>query len=60
MPLERSVRVEVVTSVHQRTRWTPEQILVMVNQARESGNSVLSVARDHDLTAAQMLQWGEA
>jgi len=33
-------RVEVVTSVQRRRRWTPEQKLEIVKQTNEPGNSV--------------------
>jgi hypothetical protein len=43
-------RVEVVTSVQRRRRWTPEQKLEIVKQTNESGSSVSLVARQHGLT----------
>jgi transposase len=45
-------RVEVVTSVQRRRRWTPEQKLEIVKQTNEPGSSVSLVARQHGLTAA--------
>jgi transposase len=48
-------RVEVVTSVQRRRRWTPEQKLEIVKQTNDPGNAV-SVARQHGLTAAQLFQ----
>ena len=42
-------RVEVVTSVQRRRRWTPEQKLEIVKQANEPGSSVSLVARQHGL-----------
>ncbi len=53
-------RVEVVTSVQRRRRWTPEQKLEIVKQTNESGSSVSLVARQHGLTAAQLFQWRKA
>jgi transposase len=47
-------RVEVVTSVQRRRRWTPEQKLDIVKQTNEPGSSVSLVARHHGLTAAQL------
>ena len=44
-------RVEVVTSVQRRRRWTPEQKLEIVKQTNEPGSSVSLVARQHGLTA---------
>ena len=38
-------RVEVVTSVQRRRRWSPEQKLEIVKQTNEPGNSVSTVAR---------------
>ena len=49
-------RVEVVTSVQRRRRWTPEQKLEIVKQTNEPGSSVSLVALQHGLTAAQLLQ----
>ncbi|MEN9996782.1 MAG: hypothetical protein RL462_1558, partial [Pseudomonadota bacterium] len=45
-------RVEVVTSVQRRRRWTPEQKLEIVKQTNEPGSSVSLLARQHGLTAA--------
>ena len=53
-------RVEVVTSVQRRRRWTPEQKLEIVKQTDEPGSSVSLVARQHGLTAAQLFQWRKA
>jgi len=53
-------RVEVVTSVQRRRRWTPEQKLEIVKQTNETGSSVSLVAREHGLTAAQLFQWRKA
>ncbi len=53
-------RVEVVTSVQRRRRWTPEQKLEIVKQTNEPGSSVSLVARQHGLTAAQLFQWLKA
>ena len=53
-------RVEVVTSVQRRRRWTPEQKLEIVKQTNEPGSSVSLVARAHGLSAAQLFQWRNA
>ena len=53
-------RVEVVTSVQRRRRWTPEQKLEIVKQTNDPGSSVSMVARQHGLTAAQLFQWRKA
>ena len=52
--------VEVVTSVHRRRRWTPEQKLEIVKQTNESGSSVSLLARQHGLHAAQLFLWRKA
>jgi transposase len=53
-------RVEVVTSVQRRRRWTPEKKLEIVKQTNEAKSSVSLVARQHGLTAAQLFQWRKA
>jgi transposase len=53
-------RVEVVTSVQRRRRWTPEQKLEIVKQTNEPGSSVSLVARQHGVTAAQLFRWRKA
>jgi transposase len=53
-------RVEVDTSVQRRRRWTPEQKLEIVKQTNEPESSVSLVARQHGLTAVQLVQWRKA
>ena len=53
-------RVEVVTSVQRRRRWTPEQKLEIFKQTNEPGSSVSMVARQFGITAAQLFQWRKA
>jgi transposase len=53
-------RLEVVTSVQRRRRWTPEQKLEIVKQTNEPGSSVSMVARQFGITAAQLFQWRKA
>jgi len=53
-------RVEVVTSVQRRRRWTPEQKLEIVKQTKEPGSSVSMVARQFGISAAQLFQWRKA
>jgi len=60
MSSARPDRVEVVTSVPRKRRWTPEQKLAIVKQTNEPGSSVSLVAREHGLTAAQLFQWRKA
>lgn len=60
MPSATPNRVEVVTSVQRRRRWTPEQKLEIVKQTNETGNSVSMVARQFGISAAQLFQWRKA
>ncbi len=53
-------RVEVVTSVQRRRRWSPEQKLEIVKQTNEPGNSVSTVARQFGISAGQLFQWRKA
>ena len=53
-------RLEAVTSVQRRRRWTPEQKLEIVKQTNEPGSSVSMVARQFGITAAQLFQWRKA
>ncbi len=53
-------RVEVVTSVQRRRRWTPEQKLEIVKQTNEPGSSVSMVARQFGISAGQLFQWRKA
>ena len=53
-------RVEVVTSVQRRRRWTPEQKLEIVKQTNEPDSSVSMVARQFGISAAQLFQWRKA
>ena len=53
-------RVEVVTSVQRRRRWTPEQKLEIVKQTNDPDSSVSMVARQFGISAAQLFQWRKA
>jgi transposase len=53
-------RVELVTSVQRRRRWSPEQKLEIVKQTNEPGNSVSMVARQFGISAGQLFQWRKA
>jgi transposase len=53
-------RVEVVTSVQRRRRWTPEQKLEIVKKTNEPGSSVSMVARQFGISAGQLFQWRKA
>ena len=60
MPSATPSRVEVVTSVQRRRRWTPDQKLEIVKRTNEAGNSVSMVARQFGISAAQLFQWRKA
>ncbi len=53
-------RVEVVTNVERRRRWTPEQKLEIVKQTNQPGSSVSMVALRFGITAAELFQWRKA
>ena len=53
-------RLEVVTSVQRRRRWTPEQKLEIVKQTNEPGSTVSMVARQFGISAVQLFQWRKA
>lgn len=54
----RTNKVEVVTSVQRRRRWTPEQKLEIVKKTNEPGSSVSLVAREFGLTGNHPLLHG--
>jgi transposase len=49
-------RIEVLTGVQRRRRWTPEQKLELVKQTSEPGMTVSMVARQAGLAATQLFQ----
>ena len=53
-------RIEVITEVQRRRRWTPEQKLELVKQTFEPGMTVSMVARQVGIAAAQLFQWKKA
>ena len=53
-------RIEVVTAVQRRRRWTPDEKLALVQQTFEPGNSVSLVARQAGVAASQLFQWRKA
>lgn len=53
-------RVEVITGVQRRRRWTPEEKLALVQQTYVDSNSVSLVAREADIAASQLFQWRKA
>jgi transposase len=50
-------RIEVITSVQRRRRWTPTEKLSMVEETYEAGASVSSVARRHGVAPNQLFSW---
>ena len=60
MSSETPARVDVVTSVQRRRRWTAEQKLEIVKQTSAPGSSVSMVARQFGISAAQLFQWRKA
>jgi transposase len=50
-------RVEVITSVQRRRRWTPEEKIRMVEETYLPGNSVSLVARQHGIASNQLFTW---
>lgn len=50
-------RIEVITEVQRRRRWTPEQKLELVKKTFEPGMTVSMVARMAGLAATQLFQW---
>jgi transposase len=49
----------VVNRFLRRKRWLSEQMLVIVKQTKEPCSSVSLFAKEHDLTATQLFQWGK-
>jgi transposase len=60
MSSARPFRVEVVTSVQRRRRWTPEQKLEIVKQINEPGCSVSMLSSQFIITATHLFQWRKA
>jgi transposase len=50
-------RVEVITSVERRRRWTAQQKRAIVEEAEQPGNSISSVARKYDIHPNQLFKW---
>ena len=50
-------RVEVITSVQRRRRWTAEEKLRIVEETRLPGNTVSLVARRHGIAGNQLFTW---
>ncbi len=50
-------RVEVVTSVQRRRRFTAEQKRAIVEEAGEPGMSISTVARKYEINPSQVFKW---
>lgn len=50
-------RIEVITSVQRRRRFSPEEKKAMVEEAEEAGNSVSVVARKYSVNPNQLFRW---
>jgi len=50
-------RVEIITSVQRRRRFTPEEKRAMVEEAEQPGNSVSVVARKYCVNPNQLFRW---
>ena len=52
-----SDRVEIITSVQRRRRWTAAQKMRIVEETLEPGASVSEVARRHEVAPNQLVTW---
>ncbi len=50
-------RVEVVTSVQRRRRFTPEQKRAIIEEAEQPGSSISIVARKYGINPSQVFKW---
>ncbi len=55
--LPRPERVEVITSVQRRRRWSTEEKVRIVEETYLPGNSVSIVARRHGIAGNQLFTW---
>jgi transposase len=53
-------RVELITGVLRRRRWTSSEKLVLVQETYQAGKIVSLVAREAGITASQLFQWRKA
>lgn len=51
------MRYEVMTGVERRRRWSDEEKLSVLGQVGVDGETVASVARQHDITRQHIYQW---
>lgn len=52
-----SNRIEVITSVQRRRRFTTEEKLIMIEEAEQPGMTVSYVARKYNVSANQLFKW---
>src|ERR671910_2458566 len=58
MPMSEDVqRVEVITSVHRRRRWSVAEKVRLVEETLEPGMSVSFVARKHGISPSLLFRW---
>jgi len=50
-------KIEVITSVQRRRRWTAAEKLAMVEESERPGMSVSYVARRHGVSPSQLFTW---
>ena len=50
-------RVEIITSVQRRRRFSPEEKRATVEEAEQPGNSVSVVARKYSVNPNQLFRW---
>lgn len=50
-------RIEVITSVERRRRWTPEEKQQLLRESEQPGNSISAVARKYGVSPSQMFNW---
>ncbi len=53
-------KIEIITGMQRRRRWTPEQKLAWVKRTTEPGMSVSLVAREAGISTSQLFQWRKA
>jgi transposase len=60
MSSERETRIEVISSVQRRRRWSAAEKLDLVKRSLEPGKTVSFVAREAGVAASQLFQWRKA
>jgi transposase len=53
-------KIEIITGVQRRRRWSREQKLAWVQRTTEPGMSVSLVAREAGISTSQLFQWRKA